>query len=186
MAKAQWHWLMMKFVVKLIPILAVMILAGCASAGRVRGASPVTAHPFDLNLIFVKSSSALGDVELEKQMLTDRIVSGLKETHLFTEVSADRGELGAGSGITVSADIKAIRKISKEKRLWAGAMAGRARIQIQVTVSDLNSGNQIETFEAEGESSGGSSLAGTTDEAIQQAAERVVGEVVKINAQTAE
>ena len=32
-----------------------------------------------------------------------------------------------------------------------GALAGRARITIRLTVTDLIAGNQIETFEAEGE-----------------------------------
>jgi hypothetical protein len=105
---------------------------------------------------------------------------------LFKNVSANKDELGTGSGIIIIAEIKAIRKISKDKRLWAGAMAGRARILVEVTVSDLNTGSQIETFEAEGESSGGSALAGITDEAIERAGTEVAAEVVKINAQTAE
>jgi hypothetical protein len=52
-----------------------------------------------------------------------------------------------------------------------------------VTVSDLNSGNQIEVFEAEGKS-GKSALAGTTDEAIQMAAEQIVEKVVKLHTQS--
>ena len=42
----------------------------------------------------------------------------------------------------------------------------------------------IEKFEAEGQSSGGSNLAGTTNEAIQQAAEQVVAEVIAISRRT--
>jgi hypothetical protein len=90
-----------------------------------------------------------------------------------------------GSGITINADITEIRKVSKSKRLWEGAVAGRARIRVHVTVCDFNSGAQIETFETEGESSGGSALAGTTDEAIARAAGEVVVEILKINEQTA-
>ena len=178
----------MKSIVQFAALLIVTLtLAGCASSGMVRGASPITvAKPFELDLIFVKTSSSLGDLEAEKQMLNDKIVSGLKERHIFNAVSGNRAELGSGSGITISADIKEIRKISKEQRQWGGAMAGRARIRIQVTVSDLNSGGRIETFEAEGVSSGGSDLAGTTDEAVERAAAEVVGQVLRINALTAE
>ncbi|MFZ0826997.1 MAG: hypothetical protein WAO02_06215 [Verrucomicrobiia bacterium] len=64
-----------------------------------------------------------------------------------------------------------------------GALAGQARILVRVTVSDLNSGNQIEVFEAEGRS-GQSAFAGTTDEAIQMAAEQIVAQVVKLYTQT--
>jgi hypothetical protein len=168
-------------------LLALLSIAGCASSGWVHNVSPITAQkPFDLDLILVKTTSSLEGLKVEKQMLNDRIVSGLRETGLFKNVSANKDELGTGNGIIIIAEIKAIRKVSKDKRLWAGAMAGRARILVEVTVSDINTGSQIETFEAEGESSGGSALAGITDEAIERAGTVVAAEVVKINAQTAE
>jgi hypothetical protein len=178
----------MKFAVRVTPLLlALLTLAGCASSGRVHDASRITAKkPFDLDLIWVKASSALPEMAAEQQMLNDAIVSGLRETRLFQEVSGIKTEVGTGSGIILEAEIKEIRKISKNTRLWAGALAGRARICVHVKISDLNSGNQIETFEADGESSCGSALAGTTDEAIERAADEVVGEVLKINAQTAQ
>jgi hypothetical protein len=62
-------------------------------------------------------------------------------------------------------------------------LAGQARILVHVTVSDLSSGNQIEVFEVEGKS-GKSAFAGTTDEAIQLAAEQIVAKVVKLYSQT--
>jgi hypothetical protein len=105
---------------------------------------------------------------------------------MFKAVSGSREEISTGSGIIIRANIQQIKKISKEKRLWEGAMAGRARIWVQVTVTDLNSGSQIETFEVYGESSGGSSQAGTTDEAIERVASVLAGEVLKINSQTAQ
>ena len=80
--------------------------------------------------------------------------------------------------------VKEIKKVSRSEREWAGALAGRAWILVEATVSDLNSGKLIETFAAEGESSGGSNLAGTTEEAIQRAAEQVVAQVIKISRQT--
>jgi hypothetical protein len=162
-------------------------LTGCVSSSTVRNASPViAAKPFALDLILVKTTSSEPNLDAEKQTLNDAIASGLRDTHLFKAASGNRDDLGSGSGITVTAEITAIKKISKNHRLWAGAMAGRARIWIHVTVSDLNSGQPMETFDAYAESSGGSALAGTTDEAIARVAESVVGEVLKVNAQTAE
>ena len=178
----------MKFIVNfaLLP-LVLLALVGCASSGLVRNASPITAKkPFDLDLILVKTSSSSGDWEPEKTMLMDALVSGLRDTQLFKQVSTNRTELGSGSGITIKAEIMVIKRVSKTTRLWAGAMAGQARIQVHVLVADLNSGAPIETFEAEGISSGGSALAGTTGEAIERVAGEVVGEVLKINSQTAE
>lgn len=168
-------------------LLGLSALAGCASSGLVRNASPITAkQPFDLDLILVKTSSSPGGLAAEQALLNDALVSDLRDTQLFKQVSGNRAELGSGSGITIDADITAIKKVSKDERLWAGALAGRARVWIRVRVTDLNSGSQIETFEAEGESSGGSALAGTTGEAIERVAGEVLAEVVKINSQTAE
>jgi hypothetical protein len=62
-------------------------------------------------------------------------------------------------------------------------LAGQARILVQVTVSDLSSGNQIEVFDAEGKA-GKSAFAGTTDEAIQLAAGQIAAKVFKLYAQS--
>jgi hypothetical protein len=173
--------------VKFIGLLLVVLnLAGCVSSGSIHNASPITAKPFDLDLILVNCTSSLKDLEPEKQRLNDALVSDLRDSQMFKEVAANKADLGSGSGITIDAQIIEIKEVSKDKRSWAGAMAGRAKIRVQVTVSDLNSGNQIETFEADGQSSGGSALAGTTDEAVERAAEEVVVQILNINAKTAE
>jgi hypothetical protein len=178
---------MMRAVKFAMLLLGLLSLGGCVSSGWIHNASPITcAKPFDLDLILVKATSSFTDVAAEKQMLNDAITSGLRDTHLFQAVGENREELGSGSGILIEAHIIKIKKVSKNKRLWAGALAGRARISVEVMVSDLNTGKPMETFEVGGESSGGSALAGTTQEAIDRAAEGVVAEVLKINSETAE
>jgi hypothetical protein len=150
----------------------------------VKNDSPVLISKLvSLDFIFVESTSSLGDLETEKHLLGDLIVSGLKEKQYFTSVSGNKADVNSGGGIKVAADIKEINKVSDNARSWAGALAGQARILVQVTVSDLSSGNQIEVFEAEGKS-GKSAFAGTTDEAIQLAAGQIVAEVVKLHTQT--
>jgi hypothetical protein len=166
-------------------LLALLIIAGCAApSGAVKKAGPLRAGAaVSLDFVLVATSSSLGNVETEKSRLNDAIISGLNERQLFQSVSGNKASVGAGGGIKVCADIREIKKVSDRARTWTGALAGRARIGVQVTVSDLNSGNPIETFEVEGQS-GKSAFAGTTDEAIQRAADQIVLEVVKINAQT--
>ena len=176
----------MKCVFNLAAILfALLNLVGCASpSGVVKNDSPVLISKLvSLDFIFVESTSSLGDLETEKHLLGDLIVSGLKEKQWFMSVSGNKADVNSGGGIKVAADIKEINKVSDNARSWAGALAGQARILVQVTVSDLSSGNQIEVFEAEGKS-GKSAFAGTTDEAIQLAAGQIVAEVVKLHTQT--
>jgi hypothetical protein len=85
----------------------------------------------------------------------------------------------------IHSEITAIKKVSDSSRLWFGGLAGQARVVAQVTISDLGSGQAIEIFATEGRS-GQSARAGTTDEAIQLAAEQVANEVLKINSLSAQ
>ena len=176
----------MKCAFNLAAILFVLLnLVGCASpSGVVKNDSPVLTNKLvSMDFIFVEPTSSLVGLETEKHLLGDLIVSGLREKQWFDNVSGNKADGNSGSGIKVTADIKEINKVSDNARIWAGALAGQARIVVQVTVSDLSSGNQIEVFEAEGKS-GKSAYAGTTDEAIQQAAGQIVAKVFKLYAQS--
>jgi hypothetical protein len=162
-----------------------LALAGCVSSGVIQRASPVAVStPVSIDFALVEISSTIDDLETEKHLLNEFIVSDLRGHNVFGDVDGDPASAGASTGIKIKVVIKGIKKISRSEREWGGALAGRALIRLEATVSDLSSGKLIETFEVEGESSGGSNLAGTTDEAIQRAAEQVVAEVVKISSQT--
>jgi Domain of unknown function (DUF4410) len=161
-----------------------VILIGCASSGVVMNVSPVsTGLSISHDFVVVGTSSALGDVEPQKSLLNALIISGLQQTQKFGRVTGNQIAISPTSGIKVNADIKEVYAVSDTARVMVGACAGQARILVQVTVSDLKSGKQIETFEAEGKSSGGSVAAGTTDQAVQRVAEQIVAEVVKISTQ---
>src|ERR1035438_6535680 len=132
----------MKYLFNLAAILFVLLnIVGCASpSGVVKNDSPVLTNKLvSMDIIFVESTSSLGDLETEKHRLGDLIVSGLREKQWFTNVSGNIADINSGSGIKVAADIKEINKVSDNARLWAGALAGQARILVQVTVSDLSS-----------------------------------------------
>jgi hypothetical protein len=169
------------------PLLALLVLAGCASSsGLVKDASPIaTNKPVSLDFVLVETSSSLSDLEGGKRLLNDSIIRGLRETSFFASVSGNRADTNSASGIKIRADVKEINKVSDSARVWMGGLAGQARIVVQVTVTDLNSGNLIETFEAEGKS-GKSARAGTTDDAIQRAADQVVAEIVEIRSRTSQ
>jgi hypothetical protein len=166
-------------------LFALLIFSGCASpSGTVRNASPVlTGQPVSLDHIFVETSSSLAGLTAEKNLLNDSIITNLKETELFETVGGNKAAAVSGDGIKVAADIRKIKKVSDNAREWAGALAGQARIVVRVTISDLKSRSQIESFDVEGKS-GKSAFAGTTEEAIERAAEQVAAEVVRLNART--
>ncbi len=138
-----------------------------------------------MDIIYVTIASSTNSLAAEKQQLGDEIVSGLTESKMFTTVTEDKMAVGLGDGIKINADIREIKRVSDDAREWVGALAGHAHILIRVTASDLKSGKQIEVFEVAGQS-GASAFAGTTDEAIQRAAQQVVSELLKLNAQTSQ
>jgi hypothetical protein len=166
-------------------LLVLLILTGCASSGGIQHASPIaTGTPVSVDFALVETSSVLTGLEAEKSLLNELIISGLRGRNVFGDVDGKAPAAGTSSGIKIKVVITEIKKISRGERDWAGALAGRARIVVGATVSDLSSGKRIEFFEVVGESSGGSNLAGTTDEAIQRAAGLVVAQVIEISRQT--
>ena len=166
-------------------LLAVSLLAGCASSsGVIKQVSPaLISKSVSLETVLMHTTSSLAGLEKEENQLNDQIFSGLKGTGLFTTVTENGTTTGPGNGIRIESDIRAIKPVSDNSRQWFGALAGQAKILVKVTIFDLKSGNQIESFEVEGKS-GQSAYAGTTDEAIQKAAEQVVAAIVRLNAQT--
>ena len=79
----------MKCVFNLAAILFVLLnLVGCASpSGVVKNDSPVLISKLvSMDFIFVESTGSLGDLETEKHLLGDLIVSGLREKQYFTSV----------------------------------------------------------------------------------------------------
>jgi hypothetical protein len=161
-----------------------LIFSGCASSSsQVKLPAPVMkSKPTSLDFIDVTTASSFKNLDAEKKLLNESIISGLRQRLLFSDISGNQTNQSSSKGIKVLAQIKEITKVSDNARVWYGGLAGRARILVHVTVSDLSSGRQIEVFEVKGES-GKSAFAGTTNEAIQQASEQVVAEVAKLNAQ---
>ena len=169
----------------LIPALSLSLLAGCASpSASLNGTSPIAVTPnVSLDSIQVETTSALPDLDHEKQALSDAIISGLNETGLFANVGTPLTNTNSTTPAVIKADITQIKKVSPDARTWVGTWAGQAEIHVHVTVSQT--GHQIETFEAEAKS-GKSAWAGTTDEAVRLAAGQIVHEITRINSQTAQ
>jgi hypothetical protein len=170
-------------------LLTILGLGGCAyPSGRVVPARPaLISKPVSMDNIQVSTSSDVGNAGAEVRSLNDAVLSGLRETGLFasvSEVDASTNSI-AQPGIRVQSTITAIKPISTASRDWFGGLAGQAKIVAQVTVSDVNSGKTIETFEAIG-LSGSTAKAGTTLEAIQSAAAAIVAELARINSRTVE
>ena len=179
---------MIKAVLKVAAILFMLaVFVGCASSSHpaIQPKPVIFSKPISLDCIFVNTTSPLSRVEAEKKELNDAIVSELRESELFVKVSDDRTDANSSPGIKIEAEIMEIKRVTDEARDWAGVLAGKARIVVHVTISDLATRNRIESFECEGRS-GQMAYGGTTEEAIQRVAEVIRREVVKLNAQSSQ
>ena len=169
----------------LLATLSLWFLAGCAApTSSLNSAGPASITPnISLDSIQVETISSLPDLEHEKRILSDAIISGLNETGLFSDVGTPTTNTNSATPAIIKADITRIKKVSDNARTWVGTWAGQAEIHVHITVSQA--GHQIETFEAEAKS-GKSAWAGTTDEAVRLAAGQIVHEITRINSQTAQ
>jgi hypothetical protein len=170
-------------------ILVCCVLGGCkTSSPAVKLPPPVKTGSLasvDFNFILVSATNSSPDLQAETSLLQDYILSGLRETGLFPTVEEVYTNGAASDGIKISASIKQITKVTKDSRDWFGGLAGKAQVGVTVTVSDLQTSKPIEVFEVVGET-GASARAGTTPEAIQQAAAKVVAEIASLNSQAAQ
>lgn len=140
--------------------------------------------PTSLDFILVSTTNTLPEAETETIRLQNRMLSGLRETELFNEVELTNTNPVATNGIQIQATIKQMTPVSEESRQWFGGFAGKARVVVHVTITDLMTGKPIEVFEVGGQT-GASAWAGTTDEAVERAADNVVEEIKRLNAESA-
>ena len=163
------------------------VFSGCITpaTGVVKNESRISiGNPIDHNLALVETSSSITNANDEIKLMDAMVISGLQVAQKFGRVSGNIDAPNLSSGIKIYVDIKELYGVSNSERenlvKYVGpifyGLPGQARILVRVTLSDIKSGNQIQTFEVEGESS----TANATDQAVQKAAEQVVAEVVKI------
>jgi len=163
-------------------------LAGCATSSQhaVKLMEPVKANnlgSLDFSFILVTTTNPSPDLQPETRLLQDSILSGLRETGAYARVE-DSNTNAVSGGIKIVASIREITKVSASSRQWYGGLAGKAEVVVRVELSDLLTGKPVELFEVEGKT-GASARAGTTDEAIEQAAAKVVAEVANLDSQAA-
>jgi len=74
-------------------------LLGCASSGVVKNATPIlTSKPVSLDFVFVQTSSSLNNLDPEKAVLNQSIITGLKQKEIFGVVSGKWEDASAVRG----------------------------------------------------------------------------------------
>jgi len=169
-----------KFAVMLIVVCVCCFGTGCASSGTTKNTGGtsndrLTSH----DTVVVETISEVPNSEQQRKLLHAFIASGLQQSGKFKRVAGSVLPEDSAPHFKVTARIKHLGKVSDGARVAVGALAGRASIVVDVELTDSQRGVSVGTFQAVGKSSAGWVGAGTTDQAVQRAAEQIVAEIVK-------
>jgi hypothetical protein len=153
--------------------------AGCMSSGSITKSSGGIDRVGNLDTVLLETVSELPRSEDQRRLLHALVASGLQQSGYFGRVSGGGLLEDSGNDFKVTARITALSKVSDGARVAVGALAGQASIVVDVELADLRQDTVIGTFQAVGKSSGGWVGAGTTNQAVQRAADQIVEEIVK-------
>ena len=151
---------------------------GCASSGAILSASAMDGRIAAHDTVVVVVESDLPNSDRARQQLPYRILSGLNESGRFARLEFEPPP-DAPSYLLVTARITKLRTVSDVARVLVGGLAGRASILVDVELTDHPSASSLATFQAEGKSSAGSIWCGTTEQAVQRAAEQFVAKILE-------
>jgi len=156
---------------KVFSLIVVMIFAvailGCASTSSVTSTIAPTVSLDGFKTLSVSVQTKVEDSEREAQAFKEILISELKKKNKWEVVGSN-----PQSQLELSATITNLNKVGTAARLLAGAIAGRASVDVDVVLKDTK-GKVISQFAVNGKSSGGTIFAGTTDQALEKAAEQI-------------
>ena len=169
-----------KFAIMLIVVCVCCFSIGCVSSGTTKNTGGtsndrLTSH----DTVVVETISEAPNSEQQRKLLHALIASGLQQSGKFKRVAGSVPPEDSAPHFKVTARIKDLSKVSDVARSTLGVLAGRASIVVDVELTDSQRGVSVGTFQAVGKSSAGWVGAGTTDQAVQRAAEQSVAESVK-------
>lgn len=156
----------------MIRFVAVLLMAGlvsaCAASGSVQTLSSQAPAVDSSKAGAVEVSTALPDKADSADALKRAIVSQLVNKKVFKSVT----DIDA-SDYLLRVSVVEVNEVSQGARIMFGAFAGQAGITANVEVYDRKQGRVLSSLVAKGSSSGGHVFAGTTQEAIDQAATQI-------------
>jgi hypothetical protein len=159
-------------------LIAAILLSGCASSGSVRQTQEIGTKLGTYRVVKIETTSAVPETTQELAQLESALTTTLRNVNMFEKVFPQAVSPEAAADLQVKANIATLRRVGAGSRVLLGALAGRAGVTIDVTLTEVASGKVVGSFTAEGKSSGGTVFAGTTPQAIDQAVDQII-ELIK-------
>lgn len=148
------------------------MVGGCAATTRQTVLQPLTVSLKSAAHIVVDVASNGPVTAAEAESFASQVVAKLDATGKFSDV-ARKGSMIGSEDLLVKCEVSDIRRVTTAARALVGAMAGRASMDVHVTLIEPASGKTVGEANVSGVSSGGTIFAGTTEQAIEKAAEAV-------------
>ncbi len=165
---------LLKIIQVLLCVAVIYMLSGCAATGKIEQLQPISVDMNNYDRVVVNVTSQVSGAEQEINLLQATVVKKIKQRGQFKEVISADNSQPASAGLELDSTIIALKKVDSSMRMMLGALAGQAHVVVDVELIDIPSAAGVGEFQAEGKSSGGSIFAGTTEQAIDLAAEKIV------------
>jgi len=134
-------------------------------------------NQFDFSEDFKKAKLSGSEYEKKYYIMRDgfqtRVQHQIYSLNLFDDVIIAKCPDDAESIIMLNGDITYMKRVSRADRIAAGALAGKARVDIEVDLVDFQSGEVVGEASFQGTSSGGSMFAGTTEQALENTSQLI-------------
>jgi hypothetical protein len=155
-------------------------LMSCASSHESIITSPIKTQLSQYKNITVSVTCSTADpiADEERDLLVKEICMGLEQTGKFQYVNESDPSGQRIGELLVKADITKINRVSRAARVMVGGMAGQAAVELKVQLLDPKEDKLIGETNVTGKSSGGTVFAGTTEDAIKEAAKGCITFVV--------
>jgi len=150
-----------------VVMISAVTFYGCASTSSVNSTVAPTAAFDSFKTLSINVQTKVEDSEKEAQTFKEILAAEIKKKNKWEVIDAN-----PQCQIEISATITNINKVGGAARIILGALAGRASVDVDVIVKDAK-GKVISQFAVSGKSSGGTIFAGTTNQALEKAAEQI-------------
>ena len=148
-------------------VMLMMGLLGCASTSTVNTAMAHTVSLGSFKTLSVDVQTKVEDSEKEAKTFREILTSELKKRNKMEVIDGNQQ-----TQLNLSATITNLNKVGGASRIFLGALAGQASVDVDVVLKDAK-GNVVSQFAVNGKSSGGTIFAGTTDQALEKAAAQI-------------
>ena len=109
--------------------------------------------------------------DILRDMLQERVRYHIYALSLFKDVVKTECPADANKIVVLKGEITYMKRVTKAARILVGAMAGRARADVDIHLVDYQTNDVVGAASIKGTSTGGTVWAGGTEEAFENAAQ---------------